>query len=374
MVPSTPGSGPMSNLIATVKAACDEMAPMVRTFYEAVNGETSMLKADKSVFTIADGIVQHLVVKHLLAGSKFKSIVGEEDVEVNISVRPYTVDTLKVPDQFCDMIDGVRDRIDKLSAQVDVEAYKSKSVFVDPIDGTREFSTGLGEQCTILVGIAGADGLSEAGIIYRPVPNPSQWVAGCASEGCRMHNLQPSSEVFETPRLATTNGSISGWTSALLAAGMEQYKSGGCGNKAMLLLEGKASAYIQDRGISRWDSCGPEAVLCAFGGMLTKLSVVTQDPDAFASKTDFTSCRYTYLEADSNLDFVPNLATLTPYNARDGVAVDKTSRELAQTAEQVKRYANLCGLFAVSSAKEEDLKKYAALVKAATAASPPSFD
>ena len=38
---------------------------MVRRFYLAINSETSTLKADKSVFTIADGIVQVLLCIHM---------------------------------------------------------------------------------------------------------------------------------------------------------------------------------------------------------------------------------------------------------------------------------------------------------------------
>ena len=37
--------------------------------------------------------------------------------------------------------------------------------------------------------------------------------------------------------------------------------SGGAGNKLMMLLEGKGAVYIQDRGVSRWDTCGPQAVI-----------------------------------------------------------------------------------------------------------------
>mmetsp|Transcript_12767 Transcript_12767/g.26349 ORF Transcript_12767/g.26349 Transcript_12767/m.26349 type:complete len:273 (+) Transcript_12767:973-1791(+) len=272
------------------------------------------------------------------------------------------------------MIDGVRERVSTLSAGVDSAAYKDKTIFIDPIDGTREFSTGMGEQCTILVGIADQSGRAVAGMIYRPIPHPAQFAFGCASEDCRRHNLEGAGTELQPPKLATTNGGISAWTTALLDAGMERYKNGGCGNKAMLLLEGRASAYIQDRGVSRWDSCGPEAVLDAFGGLLTKLSVVADDPDAFAAMQDHAQGRYTYLESDVNRDFVPGKATLTPYNAAAGVTVEKGSKTPAAGPEQVKPYANLLGLFAVSSASPEALSKYAALIKAASVAAAPSFD
>ena len=41
--------------------------------------------------------------------------------------------------------------------------YKDLTVFIDPIDGTREFSTGKGTQCSICIGFASSDGLPVAG-------------------------------------------------------------------------------------------------------------------------------------------------------------------------------------------------------------------
>ena len=70
------------------KTTCNVMTPMVLSFYNTLNGDTAKLKADKSVFTIADGLVQHLLVNHLFR-DKFKAVVGEEDeTNVNISTKP----------------------------------------------------------------------------------------------------------------------------------------------------------------------------------------------------------------------------------------------------------------------------------------------
>jgi fructose-1,6-bisphosphatase/inositol monophosphatase family enzyme len=72
----------------------------------------------------------------------------------------------------------------------------------------------------------------------------------------------------------------------------DRVPSGGAGNKMLMLLEvcvcvctltrschararaqqRKAAAYIQDRGVSRWDTCAAQAVLEATGGVLCKLS------------------------------------------------------------------------------------------------------
>ena len=143
-------SGPLGRLLQTSKLACDALRPMVGQFYSAMNSETSKMKADASVFTIADGLVQHLLVEHLFSGGKFAAIVGEEECTVNIKTRPFTVDDLTVPEEFCDTVEAVALEIRQLAEQISpLPEYKTLTIFIDPIDGTREFSTGLGEQSSV---------------------------------------------------------------------------------------------------------------------------------------------------------------------------------------------------------------------------------
>ena len=265
----------LENACMVSKAACDIMTPMVIQFYNALNSETSKLKADKSVFTIADGIVQHLLVNSLF-GDKFHAVVGEEeDASVNITVRPYTVEDLIVPSDFYDIIDTVRENMVKLSASLNGHNYKGISVFIDPIDGTREFSTNLGEQCSICIGFANSietdanNGKPVAGIVYRPITKPPTWAAGAASEGVVMGHLntQVPNTVFSNNTIhqggfLTSNGAISPFIERLMAElQYNRVPSGGAGNKMLMLLEGKGDCYIQDRGISRWDTCGAQVII-----------------------------------------------------------------------------------------------------------------
>jgi 3'-phosphoadenosine 5'-phosphosulfate (PAPS) 3'-phosphatase len=205
---------------------------MVLSFYSAITGETAKLKSDASVFTIADGIVQHLLINHLFAGDKFRNIVGEEDdCSVNIATRPYTVDDLTVPEDFFDMIENVRSSVTALSAEIDAEKYRDLTIFIDPIDGTREFSTGLGEQCSICIGFADETGIPVAGIVYRPIMQPPTWAAGAKSEGCVMGELDRPAEPNQKG-LLTSNGGISPFIAQLITElGFVRVPSGGAGNK-----------------------------------------------------------------------------------------------------------------------------------------------
>lgn len=362
------GSSTLAALCMLSKTTCNVMTPMVLSFYSKINNDTAKLKDDKSVFTIADGLVQHLLVNHLFR-DKFKDVVGEEDeTNVNIVTKPYTVDDLLVPEEFYDNIDQVRADIDELYTQIDPTAYKDISVFIDPIDGTREFSTNLGEQCSICIGFSDLTGIPVAGLVYRPIPQPPTWAAGVPGEQWTASEL----DMATTPKpngLMTSNGSISKFIERLMVElEFERVPSGGAGNKMLMLLEGKGGAYIQDRGVSRWDTCGAQAVIAAHGGHLGKLSSFISNNGAIES--------YTYLKSDVNLDFVPGLANLTPYNTVDKSLCKKGEIVVADTVDKVKAYSNLCGLFAVASANAtpEALAHIHAAITRTLAVYPTSYD
>ena len=74
-------------------------------------------------------------------------------------------------------------RMQQLSSRIDATRFKHLTVFVDPIDGTREFATGRGEFVTVLLGYNDAAGRPAAGIVYRPLTQPTTWAAGALQEG-----------------------------------------------------------------------------------------------------------------------------------------------------------------------------------------------
>eukprot|EP00596_Hydrurales_sp_CCMP1899_P008664 CAMPEP_0119043524 /NCGR_PEP_ID=MMETSP1177-20130426/23055_1 /TAXON_ID=2985 /ORGANISM="Ochromonas sp, Strain CCMP1899" /LENGTH=365 /DNA_ID=CAMNT_0007011809 /DNA_START=166 /DNA_END=1263 /DNA_ORIENTATION=+ len=329
-------------LCLVCKEACDVMAPMISTFYTAINHETSKLKADKSVFTIADGIVQHVLINHLFAGQKFKEVVGEEDgCVVNIYKRPFTVDNLTVPEEFSESIENVLSSITKLAEKIGPELYTDLSVFIDPIDGTREFSTNLGEQCSVCIGFSSNIGRPVAGIVYRPLTHPlATWAAGASSENFIASHLDMA-ETKNSRGFLTSNGVISPFLAKLIEQlDYERVPSGGAGNKMLMLLEGKGNAYIQDRGVSRWDTSGAQAVIEAHGGILSKLT-------SFIDRNELQS--YTYLKSSINLDFEPGVALLTSYNAAEKSNVKKGESFYAIEPSSVQPYSNLCGLLAIGS-------------------------
>jgi 3'(2'), 5'-bisphosphate nucleotidase len=204
---------------------------------------TAKLKADSTFFSIADGIVQHMFIEHLFVGHKFGQIVGEEDeTKVNILSTPYTVDDLVVPEEFNDLIQSTLIKIQQLSKKIDSHAYRKLTIFVDPIDGTREFATGQGDKVTILIGYNDQRGRPVAGITYRPLTQPPTWAAGAKSEACVMGNLDMA-EVPNHRGLLITDGKASKFIENLITElGYTKVPSLASGNRALMILEGKAGS------------------------------------------------------------------------------------------------------------------------------------
>jgi len=321
------------SLLVTTVDACDILAQLVKQLYDTLSGDSAKLKEDKSVFTIADGLVQELLKSHLFGGNKFKAIVGEEDdSNIVVSQRPFKVDDLLIPEKFYASIDQARIQLDSLSTRIDSTAFKDLTIFIDPIDGTREFYTKLGEQCSFCIGFA-KEGKPFAGVVYRPLTSPPTWAAGCPSESLRMAKLERNA--VATRGVLTSNGSISPFIETLIETlNCKRVKSGGAGNKVLMLLEGKALCYIQDRGVSRWDTCAADAILAAHNGILSKLTSFLKDGSLES---------YEYKKTTVNLDFEPNLVNLTKYNCTQSFE----PKSKATSADQLKPYSNVCGLLAL---------------------------
>jgi 3'(2'), 5'-bisphosphate nucleotidase len=258
---------PLTELVDVTKQACEAVTPMLLAFYDKIrSGEAkdtaTKLKNDATYFSIADGIVQHMFIEYLFKGNKFGQIVGEEDgTQVNIKKTPYTVDDLEVPSEFNNLIYGTLSSIKMLAAKIDTMAYKDITVFVDPIDGTREFATGQGDKVTILVGYNDKHGHPVAGVMYRPLTFPNTWAIGAKSEGCARGVLNMAFPPV-TKGVLVTDGKVSTFLSKVIdEMGYERINSLASGNRAMMLLEGKAGAYIRDTGgFAKWDTSGPQVL------------------------------------------------------------------------------------------------------------------
>jgi 3'-phosphoadenosine 5'-phosphosulfate (PAPS) 3'-phosphatase len=308
--------------------------------------DTALFKSDATFFTIADGIVQHMFIEYLFAGNKFHDIVGEEDDSVvNILENPFTVDSLVVPEEFEDLIISTLENVKALAARIDPTAYSDITIFVDPIDGTREFATGKGDKVTILVGYNDAEGVPAAGIIYRPLTTPAYWASGAKSEEFKDGVLDLPEE--PNPKgVLITDGKVSPFIKSTIEnSGMNMVPSLASGNRVLMLVEGKAGAYIRDTGgFAKWDTSGPQAVLEAYGGVMAKLPQFLEDKSMIS---------YTHLKTPTNMDFCKRSVGLTLSNARNKNMFIPGLESIVTDVHLVKEYACVQGLVALAPAKME---------------------
>ena len=240
------------------------MTPLISTIYNDLSKSEVKTKQDNSAFTIADGLVQRLLYV-LFASVQFRGIVGEEDTICSSAGEGSwdQVDGLTIPKHILPIVQFAKSKIEALSSSLRGD-YSKISVFIDPIDGTKEFSTGKGEQCSICIGFADEDGKAAGGVVYRPLTLNPTWAAGAISERYADHNfdLKARNQVDEGG-LLTSNGSISKFIESLMIElGVKRVKAGGAGNKMLLLLERSlqlvenstmsSMLYIQDRGVSHY--------------------------------------------------------------------------------------------------------------------------
>lgn len=245
----------------------------------------------KSALTEADKNAQHAIVGSLRAewcGDKdddeLLKIIGEEDddEELTKSLTEATFDALD-RERFEDEIPSDESGEDAIDA-------KRVTVFVDPLDGTREFVEGRLENCQVLVGIA-IDGEAVAGAIGLPFPQgnletDSTIIYGLDGMGTGVvgatltrgpfpleRNID--GEKFPRPHHATSDSDADVMDAcrrgAVEGLGGSIVTYGGAGNKILAAALGEVTCTIQHRIGGAWDLCAPEAILKAMGGKMTDL-------------------------------------------------------------------------------------------------------
>lgn len=150
--------------------------------------------------------------------------------------------------------------------------------FIDPLDGTKEFIARNGEF-SVMVGLA-VEGAAKLGAVYQPVTD--KLYLGVVGQGATMEQhgqrraltvstIEDPSELKLVVSRSHRDKSLDELVQALGIA--SETPSGSVGLKVGHIAERNADLYVHvsDRS-SRWDACGPEAILRAAGGVFTDLS------------------------------------------------------------------------------------------------------
>lgn len=233
-------------------------------------GELGIIEKGKDDYqTEADRSAQKCIIASLSAQFPKLNIIGEEDNPDNEE------------DVCSDWIVNDTDKdVLSLECPAFLQGVKEEDivVWVDPLDGTSEYTQGFLEHVTVLIGIS-VNEKPVAGVIHQPYYKTI--VDGEKKIGRTIWGLQQIGVGGFTPApppdslIITTTRSHSNQTveEALQAMNAAQIlRVGGAGYKVLQLLEGRASVYVfASSGCKKWDTCAPEAILTAAGGKLTDI-------------------------------------------------------------------------------------------------------
>ncbi|XP_048842414.1 3'(2'),5'-bisphosphate nucleotidase 1 isoform X2 [Brienomyrus brachyistius] len=255
-------------LVASAFAVAERAGSIVRKVMHS--GDLGIVEKTgaSDLQTLADRLVQKSICASLSRRFPKITIIGEEDlpseaVEEDLIESGQAGDILQkvCPAEYSDI------REEELV------------VWVDPLDGTKEYTEGLLDHVTVLIGIA-YDGKAIAGVINQPFFNyqlgPGEslgrtlWgMLGLGAFGFELKEVPGGRRIITTTR-SHSNKLVTDCVQAMEPH--EVIKVGGAGNKIIQLVEGKASAYVfASPGCKKWDTCAPEALLHAVGGKLTDM-------------------------------------------------------------------------------------------------------
>ncbi|XP_017768532.1 PREDICTED: 3'(2'),5'-bisphosphate nucleotidase 1 [Nicrophorus vespilloides] len=254
-------------LIASSVTAAARAGKIIRDVMS--RGELGIIEKGKNdLQTEADRSAQRCIMASLLNQFPTLNIIGEEGPPSNCEVPSDWVVTdadtsvlgMECPNEYLQVSD------------------EDIVVWVDPLDGTSEYTQGLLEHVTVLIGIS-VKGKAVGGIIHQPyfnyksndaLPGRTMWGLVGLGVGGFTPVDPPKNQLIVTTTRSHSDGLVQKALDALSTN--EIIKVGGAGYKVLLLMEGKANAYVfASRGCKKWDTCAPEAILTALGGQLTDI-------------------------------------------------------------------------------------------------------
>ncbi|XP_075719469.1 3'(2'),5'-bisphosphate nucleotidase 1 [Rhinoderma darwinii] len=258
----------LARLVASAHSVADKAGITVRNVMSG--GDLGIVEKTgaNDLQTAADRLVQQSICASLARKFPKLTIIGEEDLPFE-EVSEEQIET------------GQSEEVLKATFPSQYNDIKEEElvVWVDPLDGTKEYTEGLLDHVTVLIGIA-YEGKAIAGVINQPYYNYQAgdnvvlgrtiWgVLGIGAFGFELKEVPEGQHIVTTTR-SHSSKLVNDCIAAINPS--KVVRVGGAGNKIIQLIEGQASAYVfASPGCKKWDTCAPEAILHAVGGTLTDI-------------------------------------------------------------------------------------------------------
>lgn len=279
MVATAPPTGivPLTSLLSTCVDAARLGCEEIRRVQAKRAADSSSLRVSmkdetdaRSMLTEADLAAQAAMVSALRATWPDLHIIGEEDGDDSSAAAAAAA--RNAPELR-------RDLCASLATDASV-ALSECVVFIDPLDGTREFVEGRLHAVQSLVGVA-VRGRSIGGAVGLPFPSEASdapavlFALSDVGSGAVGEPSTPAADAAAARPIVTTgdskNALLTSARETALAGGGSALIVGGAGYKLRAVFDGRADLAIMHFGTSLWDTCAPEALCRASGGKVTDL-------------------------------------------------------------------------------------------------------
>ncbi|CAK1585889.1 unnamed protein product [Parnassius mnemosyne] len=170
---------------------------------------------------------------------------------------------------------------------------KDITIWIDPLDATKEYTEGLYQYVTTMVCVA-YKGIPIIGVIHYPFPpqNPQTywgWIAKKTSSN--VANIVHREENKEHPRVVVSishQGKVSQIAKDAFGPKTTVAKAAGAGYKVMGVVNGTYDVYLHNTAIKKWDLCAGDAIIRTVDGKMTttKGDHIDYSPDTDVKVTD----------------------------------------------------------------------------------------
>ncbi|OAF68629.1 hypothetical protein A3Q56_03655 [Intoshia linei] len=264
----------LTRLVANCYDVAIEAGKIIKSIHSS--GDLSIFEKNPHDFvTAADLKAQVLIVSSLKHNFPNVKIIAEED-----NTKGHNVQLIDV-DPITSLSEEVIKKCAMLPAEYNETKEKEFVIWVDPLDGTYEFTKGKSEHVTVLIGIS-RFGVPIAGIIGKPFSGKCGHIIWgvvklgvihlmlinirIGAFGLNINDLKPG-RIITTAKYGNSSDNDKA-ISACLAS--EIMPMGGAGFKTLNVIEKNVHAYITvDVYLKKWDTCAPEAIILSCGGLLS---------------------------------------------------------------------------------------------------------
>lgn len=237
------------------------------------NGKQNKTLFNKKYKFIGD-LKSHIVMVHALSAAfPGLRIISEEhsgsEENSNYDIIPIHVDRDLNDEKYAKLPNGLELPLSELT------------VWIDPLDATKEYAEGLTQFVTTMVCVA-RNGDPIIGVIHKPFDLETYWAwtqTGMSSN-IMSSNIKSSlgqqlnaNNSFRVVVSRSHAGDIENIIKSTLNGNVKIESAAGSGYKTIELIKGKADAYIHITLIKKWDICAPNAILNAIkNGKLTTIN------------------------------------------------------------------------------------------------------